>query len=63
MLKLEESTTKILSLLSTDIPKGLRKEAAVPVASTKSSVPLPAKVVTSPAGVIFLMRLLSKSAT
>ena len=53
-----------MPLLSTAIPVGPPKEAAVPVPSAEPETPtVPAKVVTTPAGVIFLMRLLAKSAT
>ena len=52
-----------MSLLSSATPVGKLKEAAVPVPSAEPELPLPAKVVTTPAGVIFLMRLLSPSAT
>ena len=56
MTLLPESATKILSLLSTAIPKGKLKEAAVPVPSTAPELPLPARVVTTPADVTFLIR-------
>ena len=40
-----------------------RKLAAVPIPSAIADVPLPAKVVTAPSGVIFLIRSLPVSAT
>ena len=60
---LSASATYTLSLLSTATPKGLLKEAAVPVPFAEPALPVPAKVLTSPAGVIFLIRLLVTSAT
>ncbi len=53
----------MLSCASIAIPLGLLNVAAVPVPLAEPTVPLPAKVVTSPAGVIFLIALFPKSAT
>ena len=47
---------KRLSLLSIAIPHGELKLAAVPVPSVDPSVPLPAKVVTTPDGVILRIK-------
>ena len=53
-----ESTVKTFcARVFTAIPKGLSKLAAVPTPSTIALVELPARVVTTPAGVIFLILL------
>ena len=57
------SATKIFPLASTVTPVGALNCAAAPVPSANPAVPLPASVVTTPPGVIFLMRLLISSAT
>ena len=44
-------------------PRGLEKDAAVPVPSTKAAIPLPASVETTPSGEIRRMRLFPVSAT
>lgn len=63
MISLPKSATKTLFSVSTAIPIGLLKVAALPVPSARPAAPLPASVVTVPSGVIFLMRLLPWSAT
>jgi hypothetical protein len=45
------------------MPRGSLKEAAVPVPLANARNPLPASVLTTPPGVIFLMRELNVSAT
>src|SRR3954452_9046813 len=57
------SATKMLPEASTAIPAGPLNSAAVPVALIIPAMPSPANVVTTPAGVILRMRLVSASAT
>ena len=60
---LPKSATKTLPEGSVVIPIGLLNDAAVPVPLALPAAPLPAKVLTIPAGVILRIKLLYKSAT
>ena len=59
----KKSATKTCSLPSTAIAMGRKKEALVPAPSVYAIEPLPAIVLTAPAGVTFRMRELTVSAT
>ena len=56
------SATNTLPLESTPTPRGKKNVAAIPVPSAEP-IELPARVVTTPSGVTFLMRLFPLSAT